>query len=253
MDLKTLRNINLFDIPMHATTTRDTVEVIAQRVELKHFTQHVVVNVAKIVNMQKDAVLKQSVESCDIINIDGMGVVWGARFLGYEVPERVAGVDLFHELLAMSAAKGYPVFLLGAKDEVVSETATRAQNLYPGLQLAGFHHGYFWDDEEAVVQQIRKSGARLLFVAITSPRKENFINKWKDQLGVDFVMGVGGTFDVVAGKVKRAPLWMQKSGLEWFYRVLQEPRRMWKRYLVTNSKFLYMLIREKIRQLCGSH
>lgn len=238
---------------MHIATMAETVDAIASGVAEKHFTQHVVVNVAKIVNMQKDAVLKQSVESCDIINIDGMGVVWGARFLGYDVPERVAGVDLFHELLAMSAAKGYPVFLLGAKDEVVTETATRVQNLYPGLQLAGFHHGYFWDDEEAVVQQIRKSGARLLFVAITSPRKENFINKWKDQLGVDFVMGVGGTFDVVAGKVKRAPLWMQKSGLEWFYRVLQEPRRMWKRYLVTNSKFLYMLIREKIRQLCGSH
>ncbi len=85
-----------------------------------------------------------------------------------------------------------------------------------------------------------------MFVAITSPKKENFINQWQDQLGVDFVMGVGGTFDVVAGKVKRAPKWMQETGLEWFYRIIQEPRRMWKRYLVTNSRFLWLLIKAKL-------
>ncbi len=95
---------------------------------------------------------------------------------------------------------------------------------------------------------IRQSGARLLFVAITSPKKENFINKWRDQLGVDFVMGVGGTFDVVAGKVTRAPLWMQNAGLEWLYRVLQEPGRMWKRYLLTNSAFAWLLLKEKFKK-----
>ncbi len=189
--------------------------------------------------MQKDVTLAESVTSCDIINIDGMGVVLGARLLGHEVPERVAGVDLFHNLIEMSARKGFSVFLLGATDDVVSETARRMQKLHPSLKLAGFHHGYFWDDEEAIVNKIKQSGAQLLFVAITSPKKENFINKWQDKLGVDFVMGVGGTFDVVAGKVNRAPLWMQRYGLEWFYRVIQEPRRMWKRYLVTNSKFFW--------------
>jgi len=96
-----------------------------------------------------------------------------------------------------------------------------------------------------VVEEIRKSGASLLFVAITSPRKENFINHWREQLGVYFVMGVGGTFDVMAGKVKRAPKWMQNAGLEWFYRVIQEPGRMWRRYLKTNSQFLWMLITGK--------
>ena len=116
-----------------------------------------------------------------------------------------------------------------------------------GLQLAGFHHGYFWEDENAVVTRIRESGARLLFVAITSPKKENFINRWRDRLGVDFVMGVGGTFDVVAGKVKRAPVWMQKSGLEWFYRVIQEPGRMWRRYLTTNLAFMLMVLKAKYR------
>jgi len=222
-----------------------TLEVIKQRIQKKIFTQHVVVNVAKLVHMQKDVQLKESVEACDIINIDGMGVVLGARFLGNDVPERVAGVDLFYNLIGMSEQEGFPVFLLGATSDVVEETSRRLQAQHPKLNLAGFHHGYFWDDEEAVVKQIKQSGAKLLFVAITSPKKENFINKWQDRLGVDFVMGVGGTFDVVAGKVNRAPLWMQKYGLEWFYRIIQEPRRMWKRYLVTNSKFAWYLLREK--------
>lgn len=241
------KSISVLGCCLHSLSTSETVNLIQSRIEKGFFTQHVVVNVAKLVNMRKDPELGASVRECDIINIDGMGVVLGARMLGHDVPERVAGVDLFHELLAMSAQKGYSVFLLGAKDEVVSETARRVQQQYPELKLAGYHHGYFWDDEEAMVGRIRASGAQLLFVAITSPKKENFINKWRDRLGVTFVMGVGGTFDVVAGKVKRAPVWMQKGGLEWFYRVLQEPGRMWKRYLVTNSVFAWLLLREKLR------
>lgn len=244
-----MKRIEVIDCPMDVATMVDTVDIIAGRVEKKCFTQHVVVNVAKIVNMRKDATLDESVRACEIINIDGMGVVLGARLLGHEVPERVAGVDLFHQLLKMSAERGYSVFLLGAKEEVVSEARSRVEKLYPNLIVAGHHHGYFWNDEAAVVKEIKESGAQLLFVAITSPKKENFINRWQDQLGIDFVMGVGGTFDVVAGKVKRAPFWMQKYGLEWLYRVIQEPRRMWKRYLVTNSIFLWLVCKEKIKQV----
>ena len=243
-----MNRIELLNCPMDVASMAETVERIDAAVAAGHFTQHVVVNVAKIVNMQNDAQLDASVRECDIINIDGMGVVLGARLLGHDVRERVAGVDLFNELLAMSARKGYSVYLLGAKDEVVGETARRVQKRYPGLKLAGYHHGYFWDDEETMVNQVRESGAQLLFVAITSPKKENFINHWREQLGVTFVMGVGGTFDVVAGKVKRAPLWMQQWGLEWLYRVIQEPRRMWKRYLFTNTKFAWMLYRAKMKQ-----
>ena len=117
---------------------------------------------------------------------------------------------------------------------------------YPNLKIAGYHHGYFWNDEEKIVQKIKNSRSQLLFVAITSPKKENFINKWKKDLNVNFVMGVGGTFDIVAGKIKRAPVWMQNNGLEWVYRIIQEPKRMWKRYLVTNTKYLLILIKEKL-------
>jgi len=235
--------IRLFGVSMHAWTMTETVEVIRERLEHGLFTQHVVVNVAKLVNMQSDVVLAESVSSCDIINIDGAGVVAGGRLLGKSIPERVAGVDLFYQLLAMAEKKQRSVYLLGAKEPVIEETVRRVKRDYPRLKIAGYHHGYFWDREETVVRDIASSGAEMLFVAISSPKKENFINRWKTDLRVGFVMGVGGTFDVVTGKVKRAPPWMQNCCLEWLYRVIQEPGRMWKRYLTTNSKFLWMMMR----------
>lgn len=231
---------------LHTWTMAETIEFIKYRLDRHLFTQHVVVNVAKIVSMWSDQSLKQSVEACDIINIDGAGVVLGGRFLGYNIPERVAGIDLFFQMLQLSGTQGYPVYFLGATEDVVNKVAEQLSTDYPQLNVAGFHHGYFWGDEEAVVKKIRESGARLLFVAVTSPKKENFINKWKQQLGVDFVMGVGGTFDIVAGKTKRAPPWMQKIAMEWLYRLLQEPRRMWKRYLLTNTKFVTVLLKERL-------
>ena len=243
-----MNKIYFLKTTMNSCTMQEATDYIEKNIEQKHFTQHVVVNVAKLVHMQTDAVLADSVKACDIVNIDGMGVVWGARFCGHPVPERVAGVDLFHQLLALANRNAYPVFLLGATEEVVNKTAEVVLAQNAGLKLAGVHHGYFWDNEQAVVDLIRNSGARLLFVAITSPKKENFINKWRDQLGVDFVMGVGGTFDVVAGKVSRAPVWMQNAGLEWLYRVIQEPGRMWKRYLLTNSQFAWLLLKEKFKK-----
>lgn len=241
-----MKRVELFSCPVDIATMSETVDWIGARIERKQFTQHVVVNVAKLVHLQTDAELAASVRACDIVNIDGMGVVWGARLLGLPVRERVAGIDLFERLLQMSAQRSLPVFLLGATDAVVTRAAAAVSTRYAGLRIVGYHHGYFWDDEAAVVDMIRRSGARLLFVAITSPKKEMFINRWKAQLGVDFVMGVGGTFDVVAGKVRRAPPWMQRSGLEWAYRVAQEPRRMWKRYFVTNNRFALMLLKARI-------
>jgi N-acetylglucosaminyldiphosphoundecaprenol N-acetyl-beta-D-mannosaminyltransferase len=236
---------------MDVGTMEESVACIDERIQRRKFTQHCVVNVAKLVQMQKDHELRASVEACDIVNVDGMGVVWAARFLGEQVDERVAGIDLFWNLLQLSQRRGYPVYLLGATDKVVSKTASVIATSFPGIVLAGAHHGFFWDDEAGVVAKIKQSGARLLFVAISSPKKENFINRWREQLGVDFVMGVGGSFDVVAGEVSRAPHWMQRAGLEWFFRLLQEPRRMWKRYLTSNVAFIALVAKLKLAQMRG--
>jgi N-acetylglucosaminyldiphosphoundecaprenol N-acetyl-beta-D-mannosaminyltransferase len=243
--------IVLFGVKMHAWTMEDTVGEIARRLRAEIFTQHVVVNVAKLVNLRKDPDLETAVTSCDIVNIDGAGVVLGGRLLGYEIPERVAGIDLFHALLEYCSTSGGRVYLLGAKPEVIREAVKRLKSSYPDLEIAGFNHGYFWDDEASMVEQIRNSGASLLFVGISSPLKEQFINRWTQELGVKFAMGVGGTFDVVAGKVRRAPVWMQNTGLEWVYRIVQEPRRMFGRYVRTNTIFAGMLLSELFRRAFG--
>lgn len=246
-----MESVEVFEVPVQPWTMDRTVEEIGRRLDEGVFTQHVVINVAKVVNMRKDAALREAVLGCDVINIDGMGVVWGARLLGVPVPERVAGIDLFFRLLGLAQARGEGVYLLGAREAVLEQAVANIRERYPELKIAGWHHGYFWDDEERVVDLIKASGAALLFVAISSPKKEQFIHRWRERLGVRFAMGVGGTFDIVAGKTKRAPRWMQRWGLEWFYRVLQEPRRMWKRYFVTNSAFAVLLLRERLRLWFG--
>ena len=236
--------IKLFGSNIDTLTMNETVRMINDRIKKGTFTQHSVVNVAKIVNMQSDLILRKSVNSSDIINIDGMGLLWGAKLLNYKVTERVSGIDLFYEILRSSTTSGNGIFLLGATQDVLRKTSFELKNQFPNLKVSGTHHGYFTNDqEEEIIHKINESEAKILFVAISSPTKENFINRWRNELNVNFVMGVGGTFDVVAGSTKRAPLWMQSYGLEWFYRLIQEPNRLWKRYLFTNSKFIFMMLR----------
>jgi len=210
---------------------------------------HVVVNAGKIVAMRTDLELQQSVNSSDLINADGQAVVWASRFLGKPLKERVAGIDLMEHLIKLSHLRRYKVFFLGAKEEVVRAVVERYSKEYSPEIIAGYRNGYFNVAEESkIAEHISKSGANILLVAISSPTKENFLFRNRGILhNVNFIMGVGGSFDVVSGRVKRAPLWMQKSGLEWFYRFLQEPKRMWKRYLVGNTKFIIMVISERLR------
>jgi N-acetylglucosaminyldiphosphoundecaprenol N-acetyl-beta-D-mannosaminyltransferase len=170
--------------------------------------------------------------------------------LGKPLPERVAGIDLMQNLVRLAQEKGYKIFFFGAKEEIVKAVVDKYSKEYSPEIIAGYRNGYFKKEEEKeIARQIADSGANILFVAISSPTKENFLSQNSELLKkVNFTMGVGGSFDVVAGKVKRAPEWMQKAGLEWFYRFLQEPGRMWKRYLVTNSLFIWYVIKEKFRK-----
>ena len=207
--------------------------------------QHVVVNVDKLVKAQHDPELRQIINDCALINADGMPVVWASRLLGKPLKERVAGVDLCDALLRRAADKGWRVFLLGAKEEVVAKVRQIYSDRYPQLVFAGHRNGYWKpEQEQQVVDEITAARADLLFVAISSPKKEQFLGAYQAQMCIPFAMGVGGTFDVFAGKVKRAPVWMQKTGLEWFYRFLQEPRRMFRRYFIDDLAFLGLLLRE---------
>jgi N-acetylglucosaminyldiphosphoundecaprenol N-acetyl-beta-D-mannosaminyltransferase len=230
--------------------TRDkTVALVVDAVENRRRLQHGVVNVAKLVKMRRDADLKYDVEQSDLVNVDGAGIVWGARLLGIPVPERVAGIDLFMDLLELCERRGFRPFLFGATQEVLERAIAAAMRRHPRLAIAGARNGYFDPaDEPAIAEQIRATRADMLFVAISSPIKERFIARYRDVINVPLLMGVGGSFDVIAGHVGRAPAWMQHLGLEWLFRVLQEPRRMWKRYLVTNTVYAGLLASELVNR-----
>lgn len=239
------RNCLLFGVPIDAVTMDEALAEVQAAIAYRCRLLIGVVNAAKIVNMSRDECLRYSVLGADLILADGMGVVWAARWLGAAIPGRVTGIDLMSRILESGNKKRYRVFFLGATQEVLNETVSRARKDYPGLVVAGEHHGYFRaNDEFALVQQIRASRADILLVAMSSPKKEEFLARWADALGVPVLHGVGGAFDVFAGKVKRAPELWQRLGLEWLYRVVQEPRRMWKRYLTTNALFARLVWRE---------
>ncbi|MGB3606481.1 MAG: WecB/TagA/CpsF family glycosyltransferase [Psychroserpens sp.] len=227
----------------------ETLTKVSNCIEEGGQIHHVVVNAGKIVAMQTDLQLRQSVNESDLVNADGQAVVWASRFLGKPLKERVAGIDLMINLVQLAHKKGYKIFFFGAKEDVVKAVVNTYTNQYSSNIIAGYRNGYFKKEEELdIARQISNSGAHILFVAISSPNKENFLYDNKDILkNVNFIMGVGGSFDVVSGKIKRAPLWMQTYGLEWFYRFLQEPRRMWKRYLVGNTVFIYLILKEKVK------
>jgi N-acetylglucosaminyldiphosphoundecaprenol N-acetyl-beta-D-mannosaminyltransferase len=235
----------IFGVLLDLLTMDETVDRCARLVEAGEPVQHVVINAGKVVLMQDVPRLKDVIRDCALVNADGQSIVWAGRFLGKDVPERVAGIDLMHRLLAEAALRQWPVYFLGARQEVLDAAVARLRVQHPDLVVAGARNGYFRDDA-AVAQEIRNSGARLLFVGISSPRKEFFLAEHLHAMGPVFAMGVGGSFDVVAGLTKRAPVWMQRTGLEWFYRFMQEPGRMWKRYLVGNTRFVALVAKERL-------
>lgn len=244
--MKTNR-VNILNTTIDNLSVEETLGIIEETIVNKSQLHHVVVNAGKIVDMQHDLQLRKSVNESDLINADGQAVVWASKILGKPLKERVTGIDLMINIVEMAHKKNYKIFFFGAKEEVVRKVVDDYSKHYSKNIVAGFRNGYFKkEDEQSIAQEISASNANILFVAISSPTKENFLFENREILkNVNFVMGVGGSFDVVAGKVKRAPHWMQKSGLEWFYRFIQEPKRMWKRYLIGNSKFIVLVLREK--------
>jgi N-acetylglucosaminyldiphosphoundecaprenol N-acetyl-beta-D-mannosaminyltransferase len=229
-------------------TMADTIGCVDRFISSGRTHQIVVVNVAKIILAMKDQELARIIDEASLVGADGVPVVWSSRLLGDELPERINGTDLMEILVAHAAEKGYSIFFFGAQQDVLDKTVDTFVSQYPDLRIAGKRNGYFSEQEnDAVIQQIRGSEADILFIAISSPFKEKWVNDNLDRLGVGVCHGVGGSFDVIAGLTKRAPVWMQRSGLEWLFRVAQEPRRLIGRYVLTNSRFLWLLGKELMR------
>lgn len=240
------RRATFLGVPLDLLDMRETVEAIARHVEEGSPGVHLGVNAANLVMARDDGAYLADLRAGDIVSADGQSVVWGSRLLGLRTPERVTGIDLMAALLATAREHGWGVYLLGARRDVVDGLA--AKLAAEGTLICGHRDGYFSDDEaDAIAAEVAASGAKLLFVGTPSPGKERFLVHHARPAGVPFSIGVGGSFDVLAGELRRAPGWMQRLGLEWLYRLIQEPRRLFARYAITNTRFLWLLLREAVR------
>lgn len=223
---------------------------ISRNIEMKKgFMQITGVNPNIFMLARKNTELKSIINQSDLINIDGIALVWGLRLFGYHVPERVACCDIFSRLMELASKKKYKVFFLGTSPKMLNKLIENFKKTYSSVPIAGYHNGYFQpEDEEGIVREIRLSKADMLFVGMPSPQKETFIFKNKAFMQIPFSFGVGGLFDILAGKVKRAPLFMQRAGLEWLYRLIKEPKKMIFRDLQVLD-FMIFLIKDKIKKI----
>lgn len=246
------RRVAMFGCEIDALTMEETVALVDEIANGVSPGQHVALNASGVVSMRDDSRLRDIVREASIVSADGQSIVWASRLLGCPLPERVAGPDLFLRLIGLAEVRGYPVYLVGASPSVLESACAALLRAHPNLVIAGSRDGYFGDEEsDETVLNVRRSGARMLFVAMPTPRKEYWISENLARFGVPFCMGVGGTFDIVAGLVDRAPQWMQDAGLEWTYRLYREPRRMWKRYFIGNARFAFILTAALVRRLTG--
>lgn len=244
--LGTNKRITILNTTIDVLNVQETIELVEEYVRKKEPLHLMGVNADKINLLNRNELLKRIVNSCGIINADGVSVVWASRFLGMSLPERVAGIDLMQNLIDLSEKKGYSVYFLGARQEIVEKTVDVVKNLYPQLVIAGFRNGYFnrseWQD---ISNELLIKKPDFVFVGITSPMKEYLIEFIQNNGCKSVFMGVGGSFDVISGAIRRAPVWLQNIGMEWLYRVIQEPRRLFKRYLFGNLTFMKSVWREK--------
>ncbi|USB32865.1 WecB/TagA/CpsF family glycosyltransferase [Paenibacillus sp. YPG26] len=235
--------VSVFGIPVCKWGMEDTVKYLTEAVQSGKPHQIITANPIMVMAALENPEYKTMMQNADLIVPDGTGVVWAARKGGQPVAERVAGFDLLHELMKQGEQLGWTVFLLGAAPEVIQEASARLQLQYPRVKIVGTRDGYFGPQQDLeVVAEIVKVKPDLLFVARGADTQEPWIAKYKEQLGVPVMMGVGGSFDVISGRTQRAPKIMQKMHLEWFYRLLREPTRI--RRMLALPKFTVKVLRE---------
>ena len=240
--------VTVMGAPVDPWTMAQTVERTKELIDSSAFAHLIGVNADKLLQMRDDPEMDAIVRRCEVVNADGASMVMAANRLGVPVPERVAGIDLMGELCALAAREGHRVFLLGAKREIVERTRDVLTADHPGLNVVGVRDGYFGEEEfDEVAEEVRSSGAQITFVGITSPKKERLIERFRELGLKGAYVGVGGSFDVVSGAIPRAPMWMQRAHLEWLFRMMQEPGRLAKRYVVGNARFMALLRKEEKR------
>ena len=243
------KRITILDTVIDVLDTKETIELVEMYVKTKTPLHLMGVNADKINEVNKNELMKEIVNKCGIINADGASVILASKYLKKPLPERVAGIELMQDLVKLAEEKKYSIYLLGAKQNVVDETAQVLLNRHPNLIIKGVHNGNFKEEEwPNISKDIKNKKPDFVFVGITSPTKEYLIEFLQNNGNNCVFMGVGGSFDVISGNIPRAPKWMQRCNLEWLFRVMQEPKRLFKRYFVGNVKFIKAIIKEKRNQ-----
>lgn len=246
----TKERIEILGLPFDNLDMAEALQRIEEFIENRAPTKIFTPNVALLVWARSDPFLKKVYESCDMVTVDGMAIYYASRILGTPLKESLSASLLFFPLLGICQEKGYGVYLVGAQNDVVNDAAKELQKQYPDLRILGLHHGYFdmEDPPAELIKDIQDKRPDVLFVGMSTPYKERFVESNIQRMNVPVSLGVGGMFDIAAGRAHFAPEWIRKLCLEWLYRLLQEPRRMWRRYLTTNSVFLWLLVREIVRR-----
>lgn len=245
--MKTHSVVELFGLPIDAVTRDYMVARAEEAIIRRSIIWLTFVNVAILVKIQKEPVIRGMLARADYRLCDGMGLVYASRILGKHLPEMVSGPYLLFRLLQFAESRGYSAYFLGGKTKVVEKAVENVCHKYPSLIVAGYRDGFFSAaEEDDVVKQINNSRAQLLFVGMGFPRERIFLSRNLHNLNTPLCMDIGGALTVLAGIHKLAPPWIRVAGLEWLYRMLQEPSRLWRRYLITNSIFAWMLMREKM-------
>ena len=219
--------VKILDVPVHPLTMGEAVSILEESITSGEQAFVVTANAEIIMMCQEDAGYKKIVsQDAQLVLPDGAGAVWAGRHLGYKVPERVAGFDLYCQLLDKAAQKGYKAFFFGGSPGIAEAAKAKSEELYPGVQVVGCRNGYFKEEEsQAIIDEINASGADMLFAALGAPKQEKWLVRYREQLKPKILMGIGGSFDVFAGKMERAPKWMQDASLEWLFRLYKQPSR----------------------------
>ena len=244
---RTMNAVRILNGEFAAITLAETADWVRDWIRSGQHGYICTVNVAILMMMRSDPSLQRFVDNASLVVADGQPLIWASHLQHDSLPERVTGVDLVDEVCALAAREGFGVYFLGARQSVIEAAVKRLTERFPDLEVGGIADGYFKDAEApARARAVRESGARILFVGMGVPRQEEFLATHWDELGIQLAVPVGGSFEVIAGTARRAPVFLQRIGMEWSFRLAQEPRRLWRRYLVTNTQFIFHLLRSTV-------
>ena len=246
--MPSMKKINICGVHFSNISSRELKDILKEKLRESAQNYFIVTpNVDFIVRANSDTKFRNVLNNSDLSLCDSEIVKTASTFLGNRIEEKITGLDLL-KFICSNLEWKTNYFVLGATKEIVKISAYKLEQLYPNVKITGFHHGYFGEDKDRrIINMINSANSDILIIGMGSPRQELWVDKNKGLLKVKIIICVGGILDVLAGKIKRAPVWMQRVSLEWFWRLIQDPKRLWKRYLIDDMKFFYFLLKEGVK------